>query len=172
MLPDKRYKISFLQQLLVLFPSIAISCLPAILVIYLNDGIRQIDLIVKIIVILFLLFFLVPSIFLHIQYLVYNAASPVVISWEKQTIEVGKAEAKRIYHTSELKEIIYCAAICRRPGAPSTFLFDSYRYYKLCFSDAPPLYITSLMVNDIESVMELLPGPKTQKKFVLFLMIK
>ena len=172
MLQDKRYKISFLQQLLVLFPSIAIGGLPVIFVIYLYDGWSEMDLIVKIIVSLVLLLFLVPSIFLHIQYLVYNAASPVVVSWEKQIIEVGKAEAKRIYHTSELKEIIYCAAICCRPGAPSTFLFDSYRYYKLCFSDAPPLYITSLMVNDIESVMELFPGPQTQKRFVLFPMIK
>lgn len=172
MLQDKRYKISFLQQLLVLFPSIAISCLPVIVIIYLFDGINELDLIVKIVVSLFLFLFLVPSVFLHIQYLIYNAASPVVVSWEKQTIEVGKAEAKRIYHINELEEIIYCAAICCRPGAPSTFLFDSYRYYKLCFRDMPPLYVTSLMVNDIENIMELVPGPKTKKSYVLFPMIK
>ena len=121
-------------------------------------------------VILYSIFFIIdmiPTIILHTQYWIKNQGTILTLNTEtKELIYDTKSDLLR-YSFDDIKYLQYYRSLGKGSGLHS---FGEYRYYKIIFNDNKEVFITCLMINDIENTLEMLlkmPAEKHSKLLCL-----
>ncbi len=113
----------------------------------------------------FLFYFLLdilPTLVLHIQYYLKNRCSKLELDTGSNVIAYSSLIKNYEYPSAKIKSFDYYRAYGKGSGWNS---FGRYRYYKIVFEDNTQIFITCLMVNDIENTLEDLLSLKAQKHF-------
>lgn len=159
-----KFKVSLRQQLAVLAPSILINLLGLVLFLSTSWTRKDDSVIITIILGFYIVIFTFIPMMLHVQYLLRNCSSPLIIDLKTRVLATGKGDRLNIYGLDEVVSVTYYSTFSHHSGEVSRFVFDTYRYYKITFKDGFYLVITSLMINDIEHVIEGVFSAKTVKK--------
>jgi hypothetical protein len=100
-----------------------------------------------------------PVLILHTQYLISNHKLMVIIDSDLKVIEFRRGTTIDRYSFTDIKSLDYYATtghISKKGASPAFYSFDSYRFYKLRFSNNKTYYLTCLLMNDIEHRLEIL----------------
>ena len=159
----KKFKISFLQQFLLLFHLIAINTAVLVGFYYFFGTIFPNRLFLFVYAFMFL-FNILPTIFLHIQYYLKNKDAILVINSELGTLSYSQSNSSLQYSFNEIRRIVATASYGKGTGYYS---FSEYRYCKIIFNDNSKIIITCLMVNDIDNTLEKLLKKEVEKTFTL-----
>ena len=120
-----------------------------------------------------LIFFFIdilPTIILHIQYLYKNNGQVVTINSVYKTIKFKERNASvKEYKFGDILSLEYYCCYIKGTGWHS---FGQYRFYKIVFSDSYQMFITCLMINDIEHVLPYLLDIEPQKHLRILPLIK
>ena len=139
------YKIVLSQQLRLLLPMI-LKLIAIIGVIYLTGY----QLTFLLLVLLFFFIFLIdvlPTLIVHIQYVVKNYNKLITLDIQKKTISCHSGDIIRKKSFDDVASIKYYSSFVRPSGWHS---FGEYRYYQIIFNDSTAFVVTCLMVNRIE----------------------
>jgi hypothetical protein len=99
----------------------------------------------------YLSFDIVPTLLVHIQYYRANKDAVLDINRELRTISYETPRETLSYHFDDIGSFVRVDSW----GAGAWYSFAEYRYYKITFTDKKEIIITSLMIRDIKSVLEL-----------------
>ncbi|HEU5052664.1 MAG TPA: hypothetical protein VFT78_06105 [Hanamia sp.] len=113
---------------------------------------------------IFLFFFFIdilPTIILHLQYLIKNWRATFFIFTEAKHLEYRKGCTVLSYSFEDIDSLQYFYNLGKGSGWNS---FGEYRFYKIIFKDKTEMVITCLMINDIEHTLEMLLGMKAEKR--------
>ena len=163
-----KFKIETKQQLIILSPLIFFWIL--LIVIILNFSKYPFSDIAAFIV--FSFFFLIdslPTIIVHIQYLLKNRKSLLILNTEtKELIFESQGKEKLAYSFNDIISLDYYRSYGKGSGWHA---FGQYRYYKITFKDKTVIFITCLMINNIENTLEMLLRMQANKhaRLVCFL---
>lgn len=163
------YRISLKQQLLVLLFTILINTLWIYLFVWASPF--TFDLTHGLIFLGCTLFFLLPSIVLHINYLIKNCDGPLVVNANEGVITVGKENKLIQYPISDVTRLTFYSTYSAYSGNLSRLIFDSYRYVKIEIDNKEIIYVTCLMVNEIEKAFIYTFPVSMEKKVKLFPLI-
>ncbi|MGZ3880440.1 MAG: hypothetical protein ACXVBF_03845 [Flavisolibacter sp.] len=108
-------------------------------------------------VVLSFILIVLPVLILHFQYLVNDFGTVVLIDPDAETIEFRKKGSSEKYQFKDITSCDYYATvghISKKGASPAFYSFDSYRFYKLKFSNNKTFYITCLLMNNIENKLE------------------
>ena len=113
------------------------------------------------------LFFVLPVILLHVQYLVITFHTMIIFQKDKKTIELFRRQGKAQYSFLEILKVDYFATSghISRKGSTLYYPFDPYRYYKITFKDGQRVYVTCLMGNNIENRLGDILGADAERHF-------
>jgi hypothetical protein len=112
---------------------------------------------------IFLFFFFIdilPTIILHLQYLIKNWRATFFIFSEAKRLEYRKGSTVLSYSFEDIYSLQYFYNLGKGSGWNS---FGEYRFYKIIFKDKTEMVITCLMINDIDHTLEMLLGMKSEK---------
>jgi hypothetical protein len=108
----------------------------------------------------------IPALILHIQYLINNLGSELIIDTENRKLLYKKINGNInndiYYQFSDIKSLKYYASFGRSSGVNS---FARYRYCKIFLVNKNEIVITCLMINDIENTLEKVLHIKPEKEF-------
>ena len=102
-----------------------------------------------------------PTIIVHIQYLIANSGAILQINTESKEIlyKTSKITVEKPF--SDIISFKYYRSYAKRSGWHS---FGQYRYYKIIFTDKTKIVITCLLINDIENTLENLLRLSAEKR--------
>ena len=103
---------------------------------------------------------ILPTIIIHIQYLIKNWKCVLTIDTEKRILSYGRPGTSLEYSFDGIHSLHYYGSYGRGTGVYS---FESYRYVRIVLNDGSQIIITCLMVNKIEKRLEQLTGIKMEK---------
>jgi len=103
---------------------------------------------------------ILPTIVVHIQYLIKNWKCVLTIDTEKRILRYGRPGTSREYSFDGIHSLHYYVSYGRGTGVYS---FESYRYVRIILNDGSQIIITCLMVNKIEKRLEQLTGIEMEK---------
>src|SRR5436190_1962412 len=156
-MPDHYYcfKITFLQQLLLLIPFIATAIVVTIIYYYLF-GFKTLDVILIAVIFFYFLVEVLPVLLVHIQYLYKNWGNILILDVDNKSILLEHRDSKKQYSFNDIKVIKYYATggHISTNGSSLYYSFDPYRFYKIIFKDKSEMIITCLMINNIENTLE------------------
>ena len=163
-----KFKIETKQQVIILMPMITFWILIVIIRIYFS----KYPLLSIGFIIIFPIIFLIdslPAIIMHIQYLLKNRKSVLILNTEsKELIFESQGKEKLAYSFNDIISLDYYRSYGKGSGWHA---FGQYRYYKITFIDKKEIIITCLMINDIENTIEMLlrMGATKHVRLVCFL---
>jgi hypothetical protein len=137
------YEIGLLQQLKLLSPMFFKNLAVIILVLifsYLDA--------LFIVFIIMLVIDIIPTLIVHIQYLLKNKGRTLTIDINKRTISFNNPGNKNQQYFDDIISLERYASFVRPTGWHS---FGEYRYYKIIFNDKTEFIITCVLVPDIEN---------------------
>ena len=155
------FKISFIQQSILLFHLIFTITVLLIAFYYIFGTIFPVNGFIFLYVFLFL-FEVFPTFFLHIQYLIKNRGAVLNIYPELKRLSYAQSNIVFQHSFNEIKIIEAVASYGKGSG---WYSFEEYRYCKIVFNDTSTIIVTCIMVNDIENTLERLLNRKVEKKF-------
>ena len=103
---------------------------------------------------------ILPTIVVHIQYLVKNWRSVLTIDTEKKILRYERSGTSLERSFDQINSMHYYGSYGRGSGVYS---FESYRYVRIVLNDGSQIIITCLMVNNVEKRLEGLTGIKMEK---------
>jgi hypothetical protein len=110
----------------------------------------------------FLFFFILdilPTIILHIQYYLKNRNSVLILDTQSKTLNYSNNLETLTYKFNDISKLQYFRNYGKGSGWNS---FGMYRYYKIIFNDNNVIFITCLMINNIENTLEVLLALKAE----------
>lgn len=164
------YNISLKQQLLVLLPTVFINSIW--ILIFFFDSPIKFDLVHIILIAACALLFLLPSLVLHINYLIRNCKGPLVVNAEEGSLSIGEGDNNSKFNIMDVRSLTFYSTYSVYSGNLSRFIFDSYRYVKIEFNNKEYIYVTCLMVNEIEKVFVYTFPISMEKKVKIFPLIR
>ncbi len=96
------------------------------------------------------LFFVLPTCFLHLSYLIRNLNDKMLISFEKEIINYMHKGENTLFHFDDINQIdeyITPALLRKKPGY---FPWDTYHYLKITLKNSQEIVITCFMVNELK----------------------
>ncbi len=99
----------------------------------------------------YLLFFLLPVLFLHLNYLTENIETSFLL--ENHSITKRKGTEVFKYSSDEIKEIVFYMN-GSRGSVKGTLAFSNYYYAKIELTDGKYFIITSLCSNKIDKILQ------------------
>jgi hypothetical protein len=167
------FKVTLKQQLRVLtlffFENITITC--GVIYFFRNIKLGALE----ISVIVFLIFIqIIPSIILHIQYLIWNNNSLLEIDMVTFSISYQTKSEVLSYKFSDIEKLTLYAngGHISYKGTIEYYPSDAYRYYEIVFKDGKRMIITCFMIQNIENVLEKILNIKAIRKFRILPIIK
>jgi hypothetical protein len=112
--------------------------------------------------ILYFLIDMLPTMILHIQYYLKNRHATFIMDSEQKRFSYEAPNSKLNYTFDDIASLEYYRPYGIGSGWNS---FGQYRYYKIMLKDKTEVFITCLMVNDIENTLENLFHKKAIKHF-------
>jgi hypothetical protein len=101
-----------------------------------------------------LLFDVLPTIILHLQYLKANRNAIFVVREQQRTLSYSRNGEKFNYSFDDIEQIYYVAGW----GNDQWYSFSDYRYFILTFKDGREILITCLMINFTRQSLERMFG--------------
>ncbi len=101
-----------------------------------------------------------PTILLHIQFLIRTGNDIVILNRKNRTIEY-KSKTDSKHNFDDITVLEYVASY---GGGSGWYSFGEYRYYKIVFKDESSLIINCLMLEDIKHRLEPILGKTANKK--------
>ena len=93
---------------------------------------------------------IIPTVFIHFLYFYKNFNSLLQINIENKSVNYLSNKNNITFNFNEIKSIkCYCSF-----GRKSWYSFESYRYCKIELLNSEAIYISSLMVQDIENMFK------------------
>jgi hypothetical protein len=117
-----------------------------------------------IVAIFFFLIDTLPSLIVFIQYWLTNKNAVLTIDTSKKELQYNSLTKNLKYTFEEIDKLQYYRTYGKGSGWNS---FGMYRYYKIIFKDQTVLFITCLMMNNIENTLEILLHKTADKNFKL-----
>ena len=153
-----KFRITIKQQILMLLPLILKNGILFGVLIYFFGAEP------KIIIIIFLIFFLLdilPTIILHIQYLFKNRKATLIVDKEKRKLTYINRSENLEY---SFDEILFIQHFASYGGGTGVYSFGEYKYFMIKFKNDKQIIITCLMINNIKKRLELLLNIIPEKK--------
>lgn len=147
-----QFKITIRQQLALLAPMLILWTFASIFIIFIMHQ----SLIGGAAIFVFCFFFPIdtlPTLILHIQYWLKNHGAVFTLDTESHELTYEKSGKIWHYSFSDIDSFVYYRNLGKGGYWNS---FSWYRYYKITLKDNTKIYITCLMVNDIENTLPLL----------------
>jgi hypothetical protein len=120
----------------------------------------------------FTFFFLIdtlPTIILHVQYWLENRDAVLILDTELKELVYETYTKKLRYLFTDIASLQYYRNLGKGSGWHS---FGQYRYYKIVFNDGKEIFITCLMINNIENTLETLLRIKAEKHSKLLCLLQ
>lgn len=161
-----KYKVTFKQQIIIAAQWVLTFAIILLISNYFADSIPYWG---RIAILSFILLFdTFPFIGLHTQYYIKNKGAELIINKGDRLISYKSADKNISLSYDDISNVQYFVSFGRKTGVYS---FAVYRYYKITFNDNIEFFITCLMMNDIEHVLEskLNFSSKKELRFLCFL---
>ena len=160
------FRPSIKQHFLVLFPFLVVT--PILIWGYIHFlGRYKLNPLIIGVVVFYFLSAMLPVIILHIQYSLANWRAVLTVDTASRTLSYIKG--KRTIHIGfdDIEAIKYYATTghISKKGSSGWYTFDPYRFYKIILKDNQKIYITCLMMNNIEHNFEQKTGFEAKWKF-------
>jgi hypothetical protein len=97
------------------------------------------------------LFDTLPSIIVYVQYWIKNHGAVLILNTDSRELIYEKGGRQAKYFFTDITSLQYFRNLGKGSGWNA---FGQYRYYKIIFNDKNEIYITCLMINDIENTLE------------------
>lgn len=112
-------------------------------------------------------FGIIPTLAVHIQYLIKNAFARLTVNTDEQYLLVETKAQKVNYPFSAIRKLIRTSSY----GRGSWYLFGEYRYYRIVFDNDSEYIVTCLLVPQIESNLagKFCVGEERELKVVAFI---
>lgn len=94
---------------------------------------------------------ILPTIMVYTQYLMRNYGAELTINMHRRDIEYKDRKQSYKFSFNDIKSLDYYWNYGKGSGKHS---FGEFRYYKISLTDGNELFITCLMINHIEYVIE------------------
>lgn len=116
-----------------------------------------------------LVFDIIPTLALFIQYLIVNKNTVVIIDTDRRKLSFKKSSEARCYAFDEIECIHYYESL----GKDSHFYsWEGFRYYSVKFTDNQTIIISCLLMNQIEMKFEFLVDKKAEKYRTIYVFIR
>lgn len=116
-----------------------------------------------------LLFDIIPTVILYIQYLLINKKTIIIIDTELKNLKIKKESNFSNYSFDEIKSFKYYESF----GRDSYFYsWEGFRYYIVEFHDNRTLIITCLLMNKIERNLEQLLCKKAEVHRTVYVFVR
>ena len=153
----KIFKVTFRQQVLMLFYLILVNSILVSLCIY-KFGWR---LAIYWIIAIELVIDIIPTLIVHFQYLYQNSGLTLTVDFDNKYHEFDKKGAISKYSFLDISRLIRTSSYGRGTG---WYSFAEYRYYKIIFNNNDKFIVTCLLVNNIEKNLIVKLGHEEEKK--------
>ncbi len=164
----RQYSISTFQQILLLSHGVTTVIIVMTGLFYFTGSILPHIWVLSVYLFLFL-FYLLPTIALHVQYFSRNKTTFLKIDKDKKLFSISNDGIESIFNFSDIKKIKFFGSYGKGTGLYS---FGEYRYCEIILNDKLGLIITCLMVNNIETRLKDEFGIELEKKYKVFAFIK
>jgi hypothetical protein len=161
----REYKITLLQQLIILTPMLFTNLVLII------GGIYFFKFSFNVLIIIYAIFFFIdmlPTIIIHVQYWIKNHGAVLTINTETKELFYKKHAKQVKYSFTDIDLLQYYRNLGKGSGWNS---FGQYRYYKITFNDKKQIVITCLMINNIENTLEMLLQIKAERHSKLLCLV-
>ncbi len=108
-----------------------------------------------------ILFDILPTILVHIQYLLENRSAILVIDKEARELKYNSPLRELKYSFDDIYTVQHFASY---GGGTGVYSFGEYRYFKIIFKDKVEVIITCLMINNIKNTLTNLLGVAVDKR--------
>jgi len=108
-----------------------------------------------------ILFDILPTILLHIQYLMKNRGVILDINKDIGIFIYNSPLRVLKYSFSDINTVQHFASF---GGGTGVYSFGEYRYFKIIFNDKVEVIVTCLMVNNIKITLQNLLGVEAEKR--------
>lgn len=115
---------------------------------------------------IYYLIFLIPTLFIHIEYYLKNKNDVLIIDSSERTIIINKQKPILF---SEIDNIIYIMPpVWHRKGFIRLLPFEDYHYAKIKMKNGKQFIFTCLMAYRVEDALKQISGVPTEKRKFLF----
>lgn len=119
-------------------------------------------------------FFLVdilPTIVLHLQYVIKSGKCSVIVDKSSENIELKTSAGETKYRLSEISDLRYIASSAGK-GAPAWYAWGHYSYCVIDFQDGNQFVVTCLMSDQLPGSLETLLKIKAENDWPVFPLIR
>lgn len=118
--------------------------------------------------ILFYSVFLLPSLFLHLQYFIKNRGQVIEIL-DTELIVKNRVKEKVVIKFSDIKKITLFKSASLDKGGIQMSPLESYHYAQLMLKNGESIFITNLLTPDVERAVSLIKWAPYERRKGLFL---
>lgn len=112
--------------------------------------------------------FLLPSLYLHLQYYMKNRGQIIQI-FENELVVRNDGKAEEIIKFSDIKKITLCKSASIDKGGIQMTPLESYHFARLMLKNGESLFITNLIAPDVERAISLIKWVPYERHKGLFL---